>query len=77
MERQELIRKIEALSPERLAEVGEFLDSITHREHGPDRTARDRVLADYAKQYAGTAADLDSDLEAASVEYLLQKISQP
>lgn len=76
MERQELIRRIEELSPERLAAVGEFLDSITQREQELDRTALGRTLADYASQYAGTAADFDANLEAATIEHLLEQSSQ-
>jgi hypothetical protein len=34
------------------------------------------VLAEYARQYGGTPADLDTDLEAAAVELLLQQTSQ-
>ena len=76
MERQELIKKIQELSTERLAQVEDFVDSIARREHDLDRTARHHLLTDYAQQHAGTADDLDADLEVASVENLLQQNSQ-
>jgi hypothetical protein len=76
MERQELIKKIEELPPERLAQVGDFIDSITRHQHDLDRKTRDRLLTAYAQQHAGTPDDLDADLEAATVEHLLQQSSQ-
>jgi hypothetical protein len=76
MERQELIKKIQELSPGRLAQVGEFVDSIARSDQDLDRTNRHRVLTAYAQQHAGSAVDLDADLEAAAVEQLLQQTSQ-
>lgn len=34
--------------------------------------SRKRAIAEYARDMAGTASDLDPDLEAAGVEHLLQ-----
>jgi hypothetical protein len=76
MERHELIKKIDELSPERLAQVGDFIDSIAQGEHNLGRTTRHRLLTAYAQQHAGTEDDLDADLEVATVEYLLQQTSQ-
>lgn len=76
MEQQELIKKIEELSAERLVQVGDFVDSIARREHDLDRTKRHRLLTAYAQQHAGTADNLDADLEVATVELLLQQTSQ-
>jgi hypothetical protein len=76
MERHELIKKIEELPPERLDQVGDFVDSIARGEHRLERTTLHRVLSAYAQQHAGTADDLDADLEVATVEYLLQQTSQ-
>jgi hypothetical protein len=75
MERQELIRKIEELPPERLAEVEDFVESLTRRDNHVNRADLYRALSDYAIQHAGTEADLDADLEAASVEHLVQETS--
>jgi len=76
MERQELIKKIEELPPDRLAEVEDFVQSLTRRENHVNRTNLYQALSDYALQHAGTEADLDVDLEAASVEHLVQEASQ-
>ena len=75
MERQELIKKIEELPPDRLAEVESFVESIRHRDDDLDRDNLHQALAEYATQHAGTDADLDADLEAASLEHLLQETS--
>jgi hypothetical protein len=73
MERQELIKKIEELPPDRLAEVESFVESLTLRDNEGDLH---KALSDYATQYAGSKGDLDVGLEAASVEHLLQETSQ-
>ncbi|HVS80324.1 MAG TPA: hypothetical protein VHE60_01150 [Pyrinomonadaceae bacterium] len=72
MEREELIKKIEDLPPDRLAEVENVVESITCREHDSDREELHQALADYAIKQAGTEADLDAALEAASVGHLLR-----
>ena len=71
MERQELIKKIEQLPPDRLAEVEHFVELLEQVD--PDRRVRDRELADFIARYAGTELDLDQDLEAAAVEHLLNQ----
>ena len=71
MERQELIKKIEQLPADRLAEVEQFVESLEHVDS--DRRIRDRELADFIVQYAGTDLDLDEELEAAAVEHLLNQ----
>ena len=70
MEQQELIEKIKRLPPDRVAEVEEFVDSLT-RDPGLDRTALHQAISEYAIQHTGTEADLDPDLEAAATEQLL------
>ena len=57
MERQELIKKIEQLPPDRLAEIERFGESIAN---GPnlDREGIHRELAEYAVKNAGTDFDL-------------------
>jgi len=63
MERQELIKKIEQLPPERLAEVEKLVVSIAKGEHEADRKRLHQALADYAAQHAGTAAIADAALD--------------
>jgi hypothetical protein len=72
MERQELIKKIEELPPDRLAEVENFVESLTHRDYSSDHRSLHQALTDYASTHAGTPVDLDPELEAASTEHLLQ-----
>ena len=59
MERQELIKKIEELPPDQLAEAESFVESMTHHDHNLDRGNLRQALAEYATQHAGTDADLD------------------
>ena len=75
MERQELIKKIEELPPDRLTEVENFVESLTRRDYNSDHRSLHQALADYATKHAGTAADLDPDLEVAAVEHLLKEDS--
>src|SRR5258706_11046009 len=76
MEQQELIDKIKRLPQDRVAEVEDFVDSLARREHTGNRKNLHQALSDYAIQHAGTNADLDSDLEAASTDHLLQQNSE-
>ncbi|HEY8224396.1 MAG TPA: hypothetical protein VIG25_03895 [Pyrinomonadaceae bacterium] len=73
MERHELIEKIERLPQESVAEVEDFVDSLARREGILDRKSLHKALTSYAIQHAGTDADLDSDLEAATTDHLLQQ----
>ena len=75
MERQELIKKIERLPPDRLAEVERFVEFITNDEVEPVRQDRFQAISEYAAQCAGTSADLSEKLEAAGVESLLRETS--
>ena len=74
MEQQELIEKIKQLPPERVAEVEDFVDSLTQRERNRNRTSLHQALTNYASQHAGTNADMDPDLEAAANDYLVQQV---
>jgi len=56
MERQELIKKIEELSPDRLAELERFVESILNPEH--DRGNLSEALTEYVATQAGTEAEL-------------------
>ena len=71
MEQHELIEKIKRLPQDRIADVAACVDSLS-RDPGPDRATLHQALSDYAVQHAGTNADLDPDLEAASIDQLLQ-----
>ena len=73
MEQQELIEKIKRLSQDSIAEVEDFVDSLAVRECSLNRTSLHQALANYAIQRAGTDVDLDSDLEAAATDHLLQQ----
>jgi len=76
MEQQELIEKIKRLPQESVAEVEDFVDSLARREHSLNRINLHQALTNYAIQHAGTDADLDSDLENAASDHLLQKDSE-
>ena len=76
MEQQELIEKIKRLPQHRVAEVEDFVDSLARREHSSNRLSLHQALSDYAIQHAGTDADLDSELEAAATDHLLQQNSE-
>lgn len=76
MKRQELIEKIKRLPQDNVAEVEEFVDSLVRREGILDRNSLHQALSNYAIQHAGTDADLDSDLEAAATDHLLQQKSE-
>jgi hypothetical protein len=75
MERQELIKRIEELPPERLAEVENFVESLIRRNYSSEQRNLHQALRDYASKNAGTVVDLDPELEAASTEHLLRENS--
>src|SRR6266852_1953285 len=76
MEQQELIEKIKRLPQDSVAEVEDFVDSLARREGVLNRKSLHQALTNYAIQHAGTDADLDSDLEAAASDHLLQQNSE-
>jgi hypothetical protein len=63
---ESLIEKIKSLPPERIAEVEAFIDLITQQNIA---AARHEAIAAYAAEYGGITADLDTELEAAALEY--------
>ena len=73
MEQHELIDKIKRLPQDRVAEVDDFVDSLTRCEHSSNRISLHHALADYAIQHAGTDADIDPHLEAAATDQLLKQ----
>lgn len=76
MEQQELIEKIKRLPQDRIAEVEDFVDSLTRLERIPDRKSLHQALTSYAIQHAGTESDLDPTLEAEATDHLLQHNSE-
>lgn len=76
MEQQELIEKIKRLPQDQVAKVKSFVDSLVRRENEVDRSNLHQALTDYAKQHAGTPADLDFELENAAADHLIQQNSE-
>ena len=76
MEQQELIEKIKRLPQDRVAEVEDFVESLERCERSLNRLDLHQALSNYAIQHAGTVVDLDSDLEAATIDHLLQQDSE-
>ena len=76
MEQHELIEKIKRLPQDSVAEVEDFVDSLARREKSLNRANLHQALTNYAIQHAGTDSDLDSDLEAAATDHLLQQNSE-
>ena len=76
MEQQDLIEKIKRLPPESVAEVEDFVDSLSRRERSLNRTSLHQALANYAIQHSGTVADLDPALEPAATDHLVQQDSE-
>jgi hypothetical protein len=70
---QAILKKLQALPDGKQQEVLDFVESLTHRHAIVDQTTLHQALAEYASEHAGSAADLDTDLEAASIEQLLQE----
>jgi hypothetical protein len=75
MERQELIDRMKKLPQDRVAEVAEFVESLTQRKRNGSRPNLHQALSDYAIEHAGTIADLDPALEDAGTNHLLQQDS--
>ena len=67
MELQKLIEKIKGLPQDKVAEVEDFVDSLARRDQSLNQTSLHQALADYAIQHAGTDADFDPALEAATL----------
>jgi len=76
MEQQELIEKIKRLPQDQVAEVQKFVDSLARRPNAADRANLHQELSNYARQHAGTEADLDFELENAAADHLYQQDSE-
>lgn len=72
MQNSVLIEKIRNLPPDIVNEVEDFVDFLTEKRNISARQKRHQKLTAFAEEYAGTDLDLDEELEAASVEYLLE-----
>ncbi len=70
MQNSGLIEKIQKLPAETIVEVEHFVDSLSEKQKVKQH--RDAALIEYVNRYAGTDADFDAELEAASVEHLLE-----
>ncbi|MFN0279678.1 MAG: DUF2281 domain-containing protein [Pyrinomonadaceae bacterium] len=66
-----LIQKINALPPDKIGEVIDFVDFLANRGTAGWRAERTAEIAAYASEFGGTEFDLDEDLEAAAGECLL------
>ncbi len=66
-----LIQKINALPPEKIGEVIDFVDYLADRESKERKTERAAQIASYAAENGGTEFDLDEELERAGVDNLL------
>ena len=73
MEERALFEKIKRLPPDRIAELEDFVESLARGDPIVDQIKLHQALAEYASQRAGSAADLDTELEAASIDHLLQE----
>jgi hypothetical protein len=69
MQTEALIEKIKNLPPERVSEVENFVDFIAERN---SRSTRHEAIAEYAAKHGGSIADLDAELETASLEHLFE-----
>lgn len=67
MQTESLIEKIKQLPPEKISEVADFVDFIAGRNAA---AARHESIAAYTAAYGGSDADLDPDMEAATLEHL-------
>lgn len=75
MERQELIKKIEQLPPDRLAEVERFVESIVTGEWELARERRHQAIAEYAMKHAGSEVDLPlMEQYRASVKEVVEEV---
>ncbi|MDQ3131132.1 MAG: DUF2281 domain-containing protein [Pyrinomonadaceae bacterium] len=72
MQTQILIEKINNLPPEKIYEVENFVDFLQEKLKREAKETRFRDISNYAEQHAESDADLDNELESASVEFLTE-----
>ncbi len=72
MQNTSLIEKIQKLPPETVVEIEHFVEFLSEKQKAIKD--RDRLLLEYVEKHAGTETDFDAELEAASVEHLLETL---
>lgn len=72
MQNAGLIEKIQKLPPETIVEVEHFVEFLSEKQKA--KRERDELLLEYVRKHAGTDVDFDAELEAASVEHLLETL---
>jgi Protein of unknown function (DUF2281) len=70
MQEETSVAKIKKLPPERIAEVEDFVDFLSQRAGQTSQAARREAITAYAAHNAGTDADLDVELERATLAHL-------
>ena len=68
MQPEVLLGKIQALPPQRVSEIIDFVEFLAQREQLAKMSARDVALAAYVAEWAGTEDDLDPTLEQAGID---------
>lgn len=72
MQTQILFEKISGLPAEKIDEVENFVDFLQEKLKRQARDTRAYAISQYAEQHAESSADLDEELEQASVEFLTE-----
>ena len=72
MQTQNLIEKINNLPAEKIYEVEDFVDFLQEKSKRQLYQSRFQAIAEYAEKHAGGDADLDEELERASLEFLIE-----
>ena len=67
MHTQTLIEKINNLPAEKLNEVEDFVDFLQEKSKRQINELRFQAISEYAEKHAGSDADLDAELEQASL----------
>ena len=68
---EKLFQKINALPPDKIGEVIDFVDFLAGRDASSWKAERTAEIMAFAAEFGGTEFDLDEELEAAAVETLL------
>ena len=68
MQPEVLLGKIQALPPQRVSEIIDFVEFLAQREQLAKMSVRDVALAAYVAEWAGTEDDLDPALEQAGID---------
>lgn len=76
MQSETLVRKIESLPPEAIAEIEDFVEFITLKTSRNAKKARYESIAEYAAEHSGSDVDLDEELGEAGLELLREETTQ-